>query len=104
MRTITAAIALSIVATTSVWSGQISADHPDGILCPMPATQKRPEGFAVFYISAVLSDGQVLYQTLGNQVRSLTFDPSGSPLVELGESCQGKSLSELDAAGMTFGS
>lgn len=103
MKTITAVAAFSLLAASTGWAGLISADHPDGILCPVAAKADRQDGLLVFYLSAVLSDGRVLYQTLGNNVLSVTFDPSGTPVVDSGANCGGKSLSELTADGQSFG-
>lgn len=102
MKNLAAAAFGILVAASTVWSGEISDDHPDGILCEMPATAERPEGVVAFYLSALLADGRVLYQTLGNQVLSLTFDEKGQPVVDSGQICGGKSLSVLKADGLTF--
>lgn len=102
MKTAGGVLAACLMAASGAFGGQVSENHPDGIKCPMPASQDRPAGVSVFYISAVLNDGRVLYQSLGNQVLSVTFDPSGANLIDSGEICEGKSLSELKDAGMVF--
>lgn len=86
-----------------VLAGSISSSHPDGIVCRLPASGDRPEGLVAFYLAAILVDGQVLYQTLGNQVLSVTFDAQGNPRENAAGVCEGKTLSELIADGMTFG-
>lgn len=104
MNTIIASCVLLVAGSLSCAAGQISSKHPDGVLCQIKANETRPEGDSVFYLSAVLSDGRVLYQTLGNQVISLTFGPSGAPLESSTGICGGMSLPELVEAGRTFGS
>jgi len=104
MKIAIASAVLFVAGSLTCAAGQISAKHPDGVLCKLQGSEIRPEGETVFYLSAVLVDGSALYQTLGNQVISLTFGPSGASLDNSSGICGGRSLSELVAAGRTFGS
>lgn len=105
MKIAIASAALFIAGSLNCAAGQISAKHPDGVLCTLKANEIRPEaGETVFYLSAVLVDDSALYQTLGNQVISLTFGPNGMPMDNSSGICGGMSLPELVAAGRTFGS
>ncbi|WP_068114981.1 hypothetical protein [Tropicimonas marinistellae] len=103
MRIVRNSLVALVLSSVAAGAGQISPDHPDGIVCPLQATETRPEGLTAFYLAVVLSDGRVLYQTMGSQVLSLTFGADGVPLESSDIACDGKTLSELEAAGMTFG-
>ena len=83
-------------------AGKISDSHPDGILCPVPARGDRAEGSAILYLSAVFADGRVVYQSLGTNVVSAAFSPSGEQDGNASSLCEGMSLADLVDAGLTF--
>jgi hypothetical protein len=103
MKILAASAALFLLGSLGSTAGEISPSHPDGLLCSMPATEDRREGKAVLYLSLVLNDDSVLYQSLGKSVISIAFDASGAAVDSENKVCSGLSLQELVVAGMTFG-
>ncbi len=88
--------------TLSPASAGIFDNAPDAIVCPFPATAKRPGGLVVFYIEARVEDGRFFYKALGVSPIQLTVGADGR--VEAGKiaECHGKTLRELRADGRAF--
>lgn len=95
----TAAIALSVVASTS--SAGIFKGIPDMILCEAQSVGGRQGGILVFHISGRTDDGISLYQSQGAAPLSVIVMPDGVVSDDSFPGCANKVLDELRAKGMT---
>ena len=75
-------------------------DLPDAIVCNVQmGDNPNLSGDLVFYLDARTVEGQVTYKSLGLPVLQIVVNSDGVITSEKPESCQGKTLDELEEEG-----
>jgi len=89
---------LSDSATSSVFK-----DRPDVVVCSVAdSVSAQPWDQFVFYVSARLKDGGVLYKSLTSNPVLVTISPDGLVNADNLADCDGKTVDELRSAGRAF--
>ena len=81
----------------------VFADLPDVLVCSVddPSNEQRWDQF-VFYVSAKLDDGAVLYKSLTSNPVLVKISPDGTVSAENLADCDSKTVTELRDEGRAF--
>ena len=98
MRVERGGLLLSPTAEAGIFPGR-----PDVLVCSVDdPIDVQPWDQFVFYVSARLEDGGVLYKSLTSNPVLVTVSPNGRVTAENLEDCDGKTIAELREAGRAF--
>lgn len=83
--------------------GGIFGDPPDVLVCSVDdPVNLQPWDQLVFYVSARLEDGGILYKSLTSNPVLVTISPQGIVDAENLADCDGKTVASLRAEGRAF--
>ena len=99
----TALIGLSLLAFTDISRAGAFAGRPDVLVCSVDdPINVQPWDKFVFYVSARLEDGSVLYKSLTSNPVLVTVTTDGRVEAENLADCDGKTVAELRDEGRAF--
>jgi len=94
--------ALSVVLSAGVQAG-VFAGQPDVLVCSVDdPVNLQPWDQLVFYVSARLEGGGILYKSLTSNPILVTISPAGRVDAKNLADCDGKTVEELRAEGRAF--
>lgn len=94
--------ALTLMVQPAAHAG-ILAGHPDGLVCSVnDPINVQPWDQLVFYVSARLEDGGILYKSLTSNPILVTISPDGRVNAKNLADCDGKTVADLRAEGRAF--
>jgi hypothetical protein len=92
------AVAFPVMAQAGLFS-----DQPDVLVCSVEdPVNLQPWDQLVFYVSARLEDGGILYKSLTSNPILVTISPSGRINAENLADCDGKTVADLRAQGRAY--
>jgi hypothetical protein len=92
------AVAFPVMAQAGLFS-----DQPDVVVCSVEdPVNLQPWDQLVFYVSARLEDGGILYKSLTSNPILVTISPAGRVDAENLADCDGKTVADLRAEGRAY--
>ena len=102
-RSVGLAGAVGFIALSPVVNAGVFGDAPDAIVCSVDdPIDVQPWDKLVFYVSARLENGGILYKTLTSNPVLVTVGPDGRLDARNLVDCDGKSVDELRKEGRAF--
>ena len=96
-------VAAALMALPAIGYGGVFPGRPDVIVCSVDdPIDAQPWDQFVFYVSARLEDGGVLYKSLTSNPVLVTITPDGRVQAKNLADCDGKTVAELRDEGRAF--
>lgn len=103
LRSVTQVFAASLLAIAGASHAGVIPGHPDVLVCSVhDPINTQPWDQFVFYVSARLEDGGVLYKSLTSNPVLVTITAEGLVQAKNLADCDGKTVAELRDEGRAF--